>query len=341
MNNKSKAPLPIGKLPPAMLRELLTSSEVVDPRVLLGPGIGNDCAIVDLDETVLVLKTDPITFASDEIGWYAVQVNANDIVTTGARPQWFLATLLLPEKSTTETLVREIFNQIQTACDSIDVSLVGGHTEITTGLDRPLLIGMMIGETKRDKIITPQGIQVGDRILLSKGVPIETIAILAREFHTELSPTLTPEELATAADYLYQPGISVHQDALIAISAGRVTAMHDPTEGGVLAALWELAEAGQCTLSINKSKIHIPELAHKICDHFDLDPLSSIASGALLITAPQDSAHLICAALERNNIRCNEIGHVAEGPVEVNQLDVKGNPQLPWPDRDALANLFD
>ena len=137
---------PVGKLPAQMLAELLAKSAPVDRRVLLGPGVGLDCAVIDLENgNCLAAKSDPITFATDEIGWYAVHVNANDVATTGAAPRWFLATLLLPEGQTDAALVEAIFGQMRAACGEIGATLVGGHTEITLGIDRPIVVGAMLG----------------------------------------------------------------------------------------------------------------------------------------------------------------------------------------------------
>ena len=257
-------PLPVGKLPPDLLAQLISQAPIRDERVLLGPGIGLDCAVIDNGPNLLVFKTDPITFVTEDIGWYAVQVNCNDIATTGAIPRWMLVTLLLPDQGTDEGQVRRIFEQVYQACEKIDVALIGGHTEITYGLNRPILVGTMIGEVSRGKLITPKGARPGDRILLTKGVPIEATAILAREFYDQLSEVLTGEELRCAADYLFDPGISVLEDARMATEAGEITAMHDPTEGGLASALWELAQASGRALIFDPRMVHIPDLAAKI-----------------------------------------------------------------------------
>src|SRR3990172_4015146 len=180
--------LPVGKLPVEMLAELLEGAPLHDPRVLLGPGVGLDCAVLDLGATLLVFKSDPITFATEEIGWYAVHVNANDIATTGADPRWFMMTLLLPEGTATMGQVEQIGQQIFQACREIGADVIGGHTEITHGLQRPIVIGTLIGEVARERLVTPQGAAPGNRLLLTKGVPVEATAILAREFPERLVP---------------------------------------------------------------------------------------------------------------------------------------------------------
>lgn len=334
-------PLPLGKLPVDLLRTLLARAPVDDPRVLLGPGVGLDCAVIDIDmgERLLVLKSDPITFTSDAIGHYLVQVNANDIATTGATPRWLLLTLLLPEGADA-ALAEDIMEQVGNACRALSISLVGGHTEVTHGLQRPIVVGALIGEVTRERLITPRGARPGDRVLLTKGVPIEATAILAREFGAHLEPLLGAEDLATARDYLYRPGIGVLRDAQIATATGRVSAMHDPTEGGLAAAVWELAEASGCSLHIEAEAVPVPELAARTCAALGIDPLSAIASGALLLTAPSSDVAGICAALVAEGIPCAEIGRVEAGPARVTLR--RGGVEQAWPRpaQDALAALF-
>ncbi len=309
--------LPVGKLPQELLAKIIAKAPSSGGRVLLGPGIGLDCAVLDFGTTCLVLKTEPITFASQQLGWYAVQIAANDIVTTGALPKWMLLTVLLPENLTTPQLVDDLSSQVFDACRSLGIALIGGHTEITHGLDRPILVTTLIGEVDKDKLITPKGAKPGDAVILTKGVPIEGTALLAREFSEQLTHELSPPELAEVKGYLFSPGISVFKDALTAVQAGLVTAMHDPTEGGVVTALWELATACQHSIQVDLEKIPVSALSAKICGFFGLDPLGTIASGALLVTARPESTQSILEALSAKGIPAVVIGRVTDGPPEV------------------------
>ena len=329
--------LPVGKLPPDLLGKILSRTPLKDPRVIVGPGIGLDCAVVEHGDSLLVYKIEPITFVTAEIGWYLVQVAANDIATTGATPRWLLLAALLPEGSTTSALVEELAGQVQQACEQSGISLIGGHTEVTHGLDRPILVGTLFGEVDRAHLVTPRGALPGDRILLTKGVPIEATAILAREFPDKMRGAFSPEEVAEVQNYLHQPGISVLRDAQIAVASGKVTAMHDPTEGGLVSALWELAHASACHLEVDLSLVPIPSLAARVCAFFGIDPLASIASGALLLTVSPEDAPVIGENLAQSGITCAEIGAVQAGDPEVRDRDQK----LAWPTRDGIARLFE
>lgn len=333
--------LPVGKLPPEILARILAASPVQDERIVLGPGVGLDCAVLDLGSTLLVFKSDPITFATEEIGWYAVQVNANDIATTGAKPAWFLMTLLLPGDNTDAALVEQISQQVFEACESIGVSVIGGHTEITHGLERPIVVGTLVGEVSRADLVTPRGARPGDRLLLTKGVPIEATSILAREFPERLRDQLSEEQIAQARDYLYDPGISVLRDAQLATQAGTVTAMHDPTEGGLASALWELAEASGQGITFDPAKVLVPDLSRRVCQVFDIDPLCSIASGALLLSTPPGETSIIRQALEDGGISCVEIGLIEKGEPAVWKSMDSGKKLLERPLRDEIARLFD
>jgi hydrogenase expression/formation protein HypE len=332
--------LPVGKLPQELLAAILARAPVHDSRVILGPGIGLDCAVIDTGERLTVYKSDPITFATDQIGYYLVQVNANDIATTGARAAWLLVTLLLPEKGTTADLPDTIMAQIYEACEALGIAVIGGHTEITTGLDRPIAIGTMIGEVMRSKLISPRGARAEDRLLVTKGVPIEATALLSREFPGRLRGILTESELTEAQGYLFRPGIGVTRDARIAVEAGRVNAMHDPTEGGIVTALWELAVASNKTLRVDPRQIPVPALAARVCQAFGIDPLSSIASGSLLITAPVPDAHAIRDALRNQAIECADIGVVVEGPALVERRTAAGLGIWPRPSVDGITRAF-
>jgi len=334
-------PFPLGKIPNPVLRELLAGLGSTDPRVRVGPGIGLDAAVIDLGDRYLVAKTDPITFASDWVGWYAVHVNANDVACMGAEPRWFLASLLLPEGKTDRGLAETIFNQIGEACHSLEISLVGGHTEISHGIDRPIVVGCLMGEVAKDGLVTAAGAQAGDGLLLVGGIPIEATAILAREKADALEGRFEPQFLERCRKFLFEPGISVVRAARLALAAGPIHAMHDLTEGGLLAGLWELAEASGCGLDVDREAILILPEGQALCEVFGLDPLASIASGAFLLTAPHDRQLAIEQALSARGIVVSAIGQViSRAGAEVRLRSAGGIGLAPKPERDEIARLL-
>ncbi len=333
--------IPAGKLPAALLQAFLEKYAVLDERVVVGPKVGEDAAVLAMGDRYLVVTSDPITFVTEDVGWYVLVVNSNDLAVRGARPQWFLATLLLPEGQTTEASAEAVFSQLGQACRALGVSLVGGHTEITHGVDRPIVVGTMMGEVAPDKLVTTGGAQVGDVLLLTKGIPIEGTSIIARIKAQELRARgFTETFLDRARGFLHRPGISVLPEALLATELTKVHAMHDPTEGGLAGGLWELAQASGVGLRIDAERIPILPEGERLCREFGLDPLGTIASGALLLALAPSEAATMLHACARDGIDCAFIGHVvpaAEGMALQNKGKVE---PLPTFGRDEITKLF-
>lgn len=330
---------PVGKLPAPLLASLFGKHVTLDERVVLGPRIGEDAAVIDMGDRYLVATTDPITFVTEDLGWYALVVNANDVAVRGAVPRWFLATCLLPEGRTTEASVEELFGQLGAACRDLGVSLVGGHTEVTYGLDRPLVIGTMLGEVAKDRLVTTSGARAGDALLLTKGIPVEGTSIIARARVAELRRRGYGEaELARARAYLDR--LSVVPEALLAADVAPVHAMHDPTEGGLATALWELAEAAGVGLAVDAERIPVLPEGRALCAEFGLDPLGTIASGALLIALAPADAGAVLDACAREGIDCAFIGRVL--PPEAGVTLVRGGraAELPRFPRDEITRLY-
>jgi len=333
--------LPVGKLDLDLLSYLLQFQGYPDERVVLGPQIGEDAAVIDFSDRYLVAKTDPITFVTEEIGWYLVQVNANDLATTGAVPHWLLVTLLLPEKKTAPELAKEIFAQIDAACRDLRIAVVGGHTEVTYGLDRPIAVGHMLGEVAKDKLVTTGGACVGDDLVLVKGIAIEGTSIIAREKSAELVQRgYSQDFIARARHYLYDPGISIVREAKLAVESAIVHAMHDPTEGGLATGLHELAKAANVGLWVEQEAIPIwPECA-SLCTEFGLNPLGVIASGALLVAVPQKHTPALLSAYQKANVPCALIGHITAANEGLKLKSGAVIIDLPRFDQDEITRLF-
>jgi len=329
-------PLDPGKLSPDILERLLAPAEEaahgsLSPGIIVGPGMGLDGAVLDLRIPVdpeggeeggeegappsfLVAASDPITFAAEEIGWYAVHVNANDVVCMGALPRWFVATILLPEGAREEDAAG-VFQEIHRGCRQVGATLVGGHTEVTPGLHRPILVGTMLGVTNR--WISAAGARPGDTLLLTKGAGIEGTSILAREARDRLAGKVEDHVVDRARDFLHDPGISVVPEAGILREVGTVHAFHDPTEGGVAGGIHELCQASGTGARIRLEAIPVFQETRKLAAVFDIDPMGLMGSGALLVAAPPEDARAMVEALRSESIPAVPIGTVEEEEVGV------------------------
>ena len=332
----------VGKLPSQLLADLLARiGPYLSGRVVVGPGVGQDAAVIDMGDRLLVAKSDPITFASDLIGWYAVHVNANDVACMGARPAWFLATVLLPEGAA-PSLAEAIFQQVLDACQAMDIELVGGHFEITHGLDRPIVVGTMLGEAERGRLVRGSGAQPGDCLILTKGIAIEGTAVLAREAGEALERLgVSAAVLEEARGYIFRPGLSVVREAMLAVESGPIHAMHDPTEGGLATALHELATAGRVGLALHEEAVQVLPCTEAICRAAALEPLGLLASGALLIALPPAPCDALLARLSEAGIAATCIGSVnrqSEGIIIKRRI---GNSEpLPQFARDEVARFL-
>jgi hydrogenase expression/formation protein HypE len=299
-------PFKTGKIPSNILvRNVFHYRGTKDPSVLLGSSIGEDAALVSLGKKILVLKTDPVTGATSDMGWLAVHINANDVACRGAKPRWFLCDLLLPEKSDSR-LVDAIMSQIDKAARQLGVSVVGGHTEVTPGLRKPIIVGYMVGVVDKREFVTSSGATPGNHIIMTKSAGIEGTAVLAsdyrREIHKKASAELVPRARALRRQ------LSVVNDALIAAKVGGVRAMHDPTEGGLMQGIWELAEASKVGFVIYESVIPVLPETKTICSIFGVNPLRLMSSGCLLIAADKRKSNLIVQRLRRKRIPAQIIG---------------------------------
>ena len=286
-------------------------------------------------------KSDPVTFATERSGWYAVQVCANDVACTGATPLWFLATLLAPEWYTPDDAT-QMFEDVLAACRDLGVSLVGGHSEVTLGIQKPIVMGTMLGEVSRDRLITTGGAQEGDSIVLTKGLAIEGTAILARDNAEELRSAGVDEGVIDrSAALLDAPGISVLPEAKIATAQNFVHSLHDATEGGLITALHEVATASGLGLAVEEGSVPILLETEAACNALGLNPMGLLASGALIMTLPASRVPLLLRSLERSSINAWEIGQML--PAEEGRILFTRDGEeiaLPKFQRDELARYF-
>ena len=334
-----RSPFPVGKLPPDVLGALLKNT-ASHPRLIVGPQVGEDAAVIDMGDRYLVAKSDPITFVEHHIGRYAVHVNANDIACMGATPLWFLMTLLLPEGRADEAMTSRIWEEVEDACADLGITLCGGHTEIASGLDFPILSGHMLGEVSRENLIRGAGAQVDDFILLTRAIPVEGTAILADAKYDYLKSIMDVEILENAKRYVESPGLSVVAQALAAAGTGSVHAMHDPTEGGLATGIHEMAEAAGLGAIVEESRIPISAEGGKICKALDLNPLGVITSGALLLAVPAEGEEIVRETLIKTGAMGVRIGKLCAPEFGVSMNSGEKTSPLKRFDSDEISKVL-
>jgi hydrogenase expression/formation protein HypE len=297
----------IGKLNPEELQRLVFDRlPAPAAAVASGPSTGVDCAAVRFGDGQVILTTDPITGAAEDIGRLAVHVSCNDIACCGIRPSALLMVLLAPPEAEPEDIAR-VVDQAAAAAQKLSVSIIGGHTEISDAVTRFVIITTAIGFTYGRQTIQASGGQPGDTLVMTKTAALEGTAIMAADQAARLAGSLSPAELQAARDLIEQ--ISVVEDGSCGASQG-AHAMHDATEGGILGACWELAEASGTGCTIDLAAIPLHPLTEKICARLELDPYRLIASGSMLIATPDPAA--LIGELSRKGIRGTIIGTLTE-----------------------------
>ena len=299
-----------GKIPLEILRDVVFKNlGAKRQEVAVGPSEGIDGAVLDLGEKSLVVSMDPITGAVERIGWLAVNVNANDIATFGVAPSFLFSCMLLPERSE-RRLVEIISAQMNEAAKDLGIAIVGGHCESTPSLTKPIVVGCVMGLTQKGCYVTAGGAEPGDLLILTKSAGIEGTAILATDRERKLENVMSKATIEAAKNFYKQ--ISVVRDALTAWRTGGVHAMHDPTEGGVLGGIYEMALASNVGVKILGEAITVKPETSSICSYFHIDPLQLIGSGALLISAEAISASKIVRSLKQAHIPASIIGEFTQ-----------------------------
>ena len=302
----------VGKLPlNLMLKYVYPRLGKIDPNVIVGPTVGEDAAIIDLDDgKVLVVHNDAITGAVKSLGWLAVHIVSNDIAVRGAKPRWFLISLFLPENEVEEN-IDKIMAQADRAAKEIDVMIIGGHTETTAGIDRPIAGTTAIGLTTKDSYVTTRGAKVGDYVIVTKGAGIEGTSIICTDLGNLLREKGVKEEIIeNGAKFLEK--VSVVREALLLAENKLVTSMHDPTEAGLMGGLAEVAYASKKTIEIHKNRVPISKETEIISSVLHIDPLKLISSGTLVATVPPDKASKALKILEENDVAAKVVGRVKE-----------------------------
>lgn len=324
-----------GKLPHSQLKKLLAAVQRKNSRLILGPEVGLDAALVKTPENLLVVTSDPITLASDLSAYYCIHVNANDIAVMGAEPEFMTIVALAPPIPQKE--ITKIARQLTKYTNELDITIIGGHTEITNTVNVPILIATMFGKLKSKKIISAASARPGDRLIMTKTAAIESTAIIAREKSDILRKNgFSHTKIKKCGNLLFAPGISIIPEAKIAAEAG-CSGMHDATEGGIISAVWELTQASKVKIELDIDAISILPETKEACKLFHINPLRSISSGSLLITIAHKKADNMLDRLKKANIHAKVIGKVTKGKSSL--INSKSNKTLK-PCQDQITKIY-
>jgi hydrogenase maturation factor len=331
--------LPAGKINADILSGLISNYTHSGGRVVLGSAIGEDATVIDMGTHYLIAKTDPVTAVTQEAGYYAVNVNANDIASMGGTPLWFLAAILVPENTAAGDLDR-VFSQISAACRALGISYCGGHTEVTSSVTNTVVNGLMLGEVKRSGLKSTAAARAGDDLILTKWAAIEATSIMARRDCKKLLEHFPEMLVSRARDYLYNPGISVVEDARAIAHHQDVHALHDPTEGGIATGIFEMAQASRVGVEVYYDRIPISPETMSLCMFYDIDPLGTFASGSLLVAAAPSISSRVIADLTSNNIKATVIGRLLGEEQGLNLIRDGRKSTLPVYHQDELLRVL-
>lgn len=327
----------IGKLTNEELDEIIFSkNKFTHPNVLIGSGVGEDCSIIDFENELCVISTDPITATIENIGKLAVHVSCNDVASKGVKPFGIMITLLAPPKCKLEE-IKKVMNDIINLTRDLQIQVIGGHTEITDAVNKIIISSTCLGKAKKDKMVFGnEEINLDDSLIMTKYVACEGTTILYNEFKDKINHLLTDND-KNDIQYLSE-SLSVIDEGLIACQIG-VKSMHDVTEGGVLGAAWEINQKTHLGLEIHLKDIPILQVTRKIADYFNIDPYKLISSGVMLIVVAKENEFNLIDSLEKAGISAKVIGKFIEGDSVVHQLDGNVIP-LKSPKSDELYQVY-
>lgn len=298
----------IGKIPENILRRsVLKQIGHRRSEVILQPGVGEDCSAVALaSDEVMVLSVDPITATDKGTGTLAVHITANDLASSGAEPIGIMLSILLPSRKR-EKYLRELMEEIELTCKETGIEILGGHTEVTDVVNKPVVTVTGAGKVKKDALISTGGLQVGDELVVTKWVGLEGSFIIASEKADKLRETLPQELIETAAGFMQY--LSVIPEAKLAGKFG-VSAMHDITEGGIFGALWEMGAAADVGIVADLKKIPIRQETIEVCEVFGINPYQMMSGGSMLIGCKQGNR--LVEALQEAGIPAAVIGYATD-----------------------------
>lgn len=322
----------IGKLPEQVLvRSVLKKVSHRREEVLWGPGVGRDCAALQLGkDEIFVLSSDPITGTTKDMGSHCIHVTANDLAAAGADPVAVMVTALLPP-ATEEKEIRGIMEDMEETCKALEMEVIGGHTEITDVVSQPVLSVTGVGKMKREDALFARRLTPGQDLVVTKWIGLEGTSIVAKEKEAELRKVFSEPFIRTAQ--AFDQYFSVVPESRTAMEHG-VSVMHDVTEGGIFGALWEMAEGAGVGLEIDLKKIPIRQETVEVCEQFGLNPYLLMSSGSMLIGT--EHGEILVRRLKEAGIPAVVIGQAMEGKDRI----LRNGEEIRYLDRPQSDELY-
>ncbi|MGJ7045870.1 AIR synthase family protein [Thermoanaerobacterium thermosulfurigenes] len=322
-----------GKVPTDILSKLIyTNLGVKRNEVAVHAGIGEDCSVIEFGQYAAVLSTDPITASNNLSGYLSVIISCNDIASCGAKPIGVLETILLPIGSDEESL-NKIVQEIDRGAKELNIEVLGGHSEVTSSVNKPVISTTAIGVCSKDKFIKTSGAKLNDDVIVTKSVGIEGTFIVVNDYYEKLSNHISESVLDSAKSFITD--LSVVKEGLIAAECG-VNCMHDITEGGILGAAFEIAEASNMGIEIFSDLIPVRNETKIICDYFNLDPFKLISSGSMIITS--SNGKKIVDELKKQNIDATIVGKITKSGKYL--IDGNKKIEINPPTSDEIYNIL-
>jgi len=307
----------IGKISPEVFNELIFPRLGARSKsVIVGPQHGVDVGIVEIGDKAVALTTDPV-FIVPEYGWkraawFAIHILASDAVTSGLKPRFLSIDLNLPMEMTKESL-EIVWDTMHRECLKLGIAIVCGHTARYENCHYPMVGGAtMISVGEKDEYVTPKMARAGDQIIITKGPAIEATGIFATMFPQLIEREFGLSFSQQAQEVFYK--MSVVEDAMTAVGVGvrenGVAAMHDATECGIWGGLYEIAQAADLGVRVEKERIVVDDCVTEICRYFGIDPYASISEGTLIIACREHKALEIVEALSQKGITSSIAGEL-------------------------------
>ena len=271
-------------------------------KLLNRPAPGHDCSAWVCDEYDNIALVSGMGY-----GDTGVYTAVNNLAVEGVRATAIQCSVVMPATNR-EIALKRVMNRINQDCLELDVEIAGGHTQISAAVSEPIISITATGLCPRDKRLRAASAKPEQDIVLTKWIGIGGARALIDRKREELVAHFNEATVEIA--YGKRNYLSVVEEAGLAKTAG-VTAMHDVSQGGIYAALWDMAEAAHIGLDVDFRAIPVSQEIIEVCEMYDINPYELDSTGCLLMTTEDGCA--IVDMFEEHGIPAAVIGRTVAG----------------------------